>query len=60
LKGIDKRKRAANIIGNEDIGMAGLNMRKESKFLDERINRMRLAFLIAYIDRLSDIRIFKN
>jgi hypothetical protein len=32
LKGINKRKRAANIIGNKDIGMAKLNMRKESNF----------------------------
>jgi hypothetical protein len=58
LKRIDKGKRAASIIRNEDIEMAVLNMRKESKFLkknkflDERINRMRLTFFIAYIDRL--------
>jgi hypothetical protein len=27
-------------------------MKKENKFLDERINRMRLTFFIAYINRL--------
>jgi hypothetical protein len=32
LKGINKRKRAVNTIGNEDIGMAELNIRKESNF----------------------------
>jgi hypothetical protein len=32
LKGIDKGKRAASIIENEDIGIAGLNIKKESKF----------------------------
>jgi hypothetical protein len=32
LKGINKGKRAANIIRNEDIGIAGLNIRKENKF----------------------------
>jgi hypothetical protein len=31
LKGIDKGKRAASIIGNEDIGMTVLIIRKESK-----------------------------
>jgi hypothetical protein len=48
LKEIDKGKRAASIIKNKDIEMAGLNIRKESKlfkkkskFLDKRINRMR-------------------
>jgi hypothetical protein len=35
LKEINKRKRIINIIRNEDIGIAGLNMRKESKFLKE-------------------------
>jgi hypothetical protein len=43
---MNKGKRAANIIGNEDIGIAELNIRKESKllkeskFLDRRINRI--------------------
>jgi hypothetical protein len=36
LKKIDKEKRAASIIGNEDIGIAGLNIRKESKFFKEK------------------------
>jgi hypothetical protein len=35
-------------------------MRKKSKILDRRVNRMRLAFLTAHINRFSDIRIFKN
>jgi hypothetical protein len=35
LKEIDKGKRAVSIIRNEDIGIAGLNMRKESKLLKE-------------------------
>jgi hypothetical protein len=30
---------------------------KKDKFLDERVNRMRLTFFIAYIYRRSDIRI---
>jgi hypothetical protein len=30
--GIDKGKRAASTIENEDIEMTGLNMRKESNF----------------------------
>jgi hypothetical protein len=57
LKGIDKGKRAASIIENKDIKIAELNMReknkllKESKFLDRRINRIRLAFFIAHINR---------
>jgi hypothetical protein len=57
LKKIDKGKRAANTIRNEDIGITGLNIRKESKFLKESefldgwINRIRLASFIAYIDR---------
>jgi hypothetical protein len=33
---------------------------KESKFLDERVNRMQLAFFVAHINRLFDIHIFKN
>jgi hypothetical protein len=59
LKEIDKGKRAANIIGNEDIRIAELNIRKEnkllkeSKLLDRRANRIRLASLVAHIDRLS-------
>jgi hypothetical protein len=36
LKGIDKGKRAANTIKNEDIEIAGLNIKKESKFLKEK------------------------
>jgi hypothetical protein len=65
LKGIDKGKRAVSIIGNTDIGIAGLNIRKESKFLDRRINRIRLIFFIAYIDRFlifiySKISIYSN
>jgi hypothetical protein len=36
LKKIDKGKRAASIIENEDIRVAGLNMRKESKFFKEK------------------------
>jgi hypothetical protein len=40
LKKINKGKRAANIIENEDIGIAGLNIKKENKFLNERINRI--------------------
>jgi hypothetical protein len=60
LKGIDKEKRAANIIRIEDIGVAKLNVRKESKFSNERINRIRLTSFIAHIYRRSDIRIFKN
>jgi hypothetical protein len=35
LKGINKGKRAVNIIENEDIRVAGLNIRKENKFLKE-------------------------
>jgi hypothetical protein len=35
-------------------------MKKESKLLNKRINRIRLASLIAHINRFSDIRIFKN
>jgi hypothetical protein len=34
--------------------------KKENKFLDGRINRIRLTSFIAYIHRRSDIRIFKN
>jgi hypothetical protein len=60
LKRINKGKRAASIIRNKDIRITGLNIRKESKFLDKRINRIRLISFIAHIDRLSDIRIFKN
>jgi hypothetical protein len=33
LKKINKEKRAANIIGNKDIEITGLNIRKESKLL---------------------------
>jgi hypothetical protein len=33
---------------------------KENKLLDRRANRIRLASPIAYIDRFSDFRIFKN
>jgi hypothetical protein len=36
LKKIDKGKRAVNIIENEDIGMAKLNMRKENKLFKEK------------------------
>jgi hypothetical protein len=32
LKEIDKRKRAANIIKNKNIRIAGLNIRKENNF----------------------------
>jgi hypothetical protein len=34
LKEIDKEKRTANTIKNENIGVAELNMKKENKFLD--------------------------
>jgi hypothetical protein len=37
LKEIDKRKRAANTIKNEDIGVTKLNIRKENKLLDKRL-----------------------
>jgi hypothetical protein len=33
---------------------------KKNKFLDRRANRIRLTSFIAHINRLSDIRIFKN
>jgi hypothetical protein len=36
LKGIDKGKRAASTIENEDIGRAELNMRKESKLFKRK------------------------
>jgi hypothetical protein len=36
LKEINKGKRAANTIENEDIGIAELNIRKESKFLKKK------------------------
>jgi hypothetical protein len=49
---MDKGKRAASTIKNENIRMAELNMKKESKLLDERANRMRLTFFIAHINRL--------
>jgi hypothetical protein len=51
LKEINKGKRAANIIRNEDIRIAELNIRKESKFLDKQINRIRLISFIAHINR---------
>jgi hypothetical protein len=38
LKKIDKGKRAANIIKNENIRVAELNMRKESKFFKKKAN----------------------
>jgi hypothetical protein len=38
LKGIDKRKRAASIIENENIGITGLNIRKENKLFKEKQN----------------------
>jgi hypothetical protein len=58
LKKIDKGKRAVNTRKIENIGMAELNIRKESKLLkenkilDRRINRIRLTFFIAHIYRL--------
>jgi hypothetical protein len=55
-----KRGDLGTAIGNENIGMAGLNMRKEKKILNRRANRIRLTFFIAHINRFSDIRIFKN
>jgi hypothetical protein len=38
LKEIDKGKRAASTIKNKDIGVGGLNMRKESKLFKEKQN----------------------
>jgi hypothetical protein len=36
LKGNRQKKRAANTIGNEDIKIAGLNMKKESKLFKRK------------------------
>jgi hypothetical protein len=57
LKKIDKGKRAANIIENENIRITELNIRKknkllkEDKFLNRRVNRIRITFFIAHINR---------
>jgi hypothetical protein len=57
LKKIDKGKLTVSTIKNENIKIAELNIRKESKFFrknefsDKRINRIRLIFFVAHTNR---------